>query len=196
ERVVGGCTGGSHPNTIPIEHFRGVSGCCSGTAPQAYAMVWDAATVAEKGAVTVNLFIDKEVPEAKVETEFPNEGKVSVTAKKDCDVRIRIPAWAGERITALRDKAVMPLAWQGNLLSFPGLKKGSKVEIAFPLEDRVETEIAKGTQFDVAWRGSHVVWITPEGPTISLYLRDANRQRLRDIRLKKKTGKITATQQG
>lgn len=196
ERVVGGFTGGSQPNTVPIEHFRGISGCCSGTAPQALALVWDAAVAAKGRAVSVNLWVDKETPEVKVRTDFPSRGRIEVTAKRPCDLSVRVSPWAGSRLSARRDGKAVPALWDGNLLAFTGIEKGSTIEVEHPLEERTTVECLRETNFRVAWRGSHVVWITPEGPPVSLYLRDPERRALREARLTKKATKVTATQQG
>ena len=71
KRMVGGFTGGSEPNSISLQRFRSIAGCCVGTAPTALKEVWDSAITEENGALIVNVPLETYTPPPTFVVVFP-----------------------------------------------------------------------------------------------------------------------------
>ena len=171
KRMKGGFTGGSEPNSISLTRFRSIAGCCVGTAPVALKAVWDNAVTEENGALILNIPFDKETGELSVRSFIPDEGKITLTAKKSCRAGIRKYAWMGDKITyRINEAQVAPQEADG--LSVFSLNEGDCLEITFPLETVEKKETVRGTLYTVYWRGCDVVDITPRGDHVRLYQRN------------------------
>ncbi len=171
-RIVGGFSGGSEPNSISLERFRSVAGCCAGTAPQALAMVWDRAVDEGRGRITVNLPIDKATRRGEVEMGYPNEGYVAVTPRRKADVAIRMFPWMGRRAEGYVGGRPLGFDREGDLAVFRGVTAGSRVELRHPLRTRRTKERVRGKLFTVLWRGPDVVDLMPRGKPLRLYQRE------------------------
>jgi hypothetical protein len=177
-RLVGSFTGNAFPNYIPIQNRRAIAGCCSGIAPQAHYMVWDNIVTFDNGETYINLPIDRTHDAVDVRSFYPNEGRLSVNAKKASNYRVRVPEWAGQRVTALVDERPVPLLWQDNYLVFNGIRAGQTIDLVHRLEDVEKEETCCGTNLTVTWRGSHVIKMLPNPPhaaTIPLFQREPER---------------------
>lgn len=165
KRMVGGFTGGSEPNSISLTRFRSIAGCCVGTAPFALKTAWDNVLTLEDGAFVLNIPCDKETDELSVKSYIPDEGKITLTAKKSVKARFRIYDWMtdGYRIT-LNGSAVSADAVELNC--------GDVLELCFDIETKAVKETVRDTEFTVYWRGCDVVDITPRGDHVRLYQRD------------------------
>lgn len=171
KRVVGGFSGGGEPNSISLLRFRSIAGCCAGTAPQALYLAWKRSSVENNGIITVNLPFDKENEKVKVETGYPNEGWMRVTSGKDCELRIRIFSWMGDKLeTKIAGRPVAPI-WKEGCLRFPEIHKGEMVEIRHKLRTEERREGIRNTEYEVSWRGSDIVEINPPGLPLRLYQR-------------------------
>ena len=188
QRVIGSFTGNGYPHYIPIQNRRAVAGCCTGIAPQAHHMVWQNIVTVEDGSVSINLPIDRKHEAAEVQSFYPNEGRLTVKALKATDYLVRIPEWAGQRITARVDGKAVPLYWEDNYLRFASLRPGQVIELVHRLEEVEVEENCCGTDLTVTWRGSQVVKMLPNPPhaaTIPLYQRNPDRSEIPEGTMKK-----------
>lgn len=176
ERIIGGFTGHAEPNSIPVTNRRAIAGCCSGIAPQAHYLVWKNTVTKKDDAIYVNLLIDHKGSLADVACEYPNEGKVSVMPKESGTVKIRIPKWAGERVSLRIDGRQIPCMWEKNYLVVPDAEAGIEIAISHELQDEEKQEKVAGTEYTLTWRGSTVVKMLPEGRPYRLYVRDPEYQ--------------------
>ncbi|MCR5782043.1 MAG: hypothetical protein K6G90_04825 [Clostridia bacterium] len=170
KRMIGGFTGGSEPNSISLERFRSIAGCCVGTAPTALKTVWDSVITEENGVYTVNIPCDKETEALKLESFLPNRGLIRVTAKKDCSVAFRRYEWMGDVECEIRN-AQCAMKRDGDLLK-TGLKAGNTLDLTFPLRIRKKKENVRGETFTVLWRGCDVIGLLPKGEHVRLFQRD------------------------
>ena len=171
KRMIGGFTGGSEPNSISLQRFRSIAGCCVGTAPTALKTAWDSVITEENGALVVNIPCDKETDEIKLESELPNRGRLRVTAKQDCTVAFRTYGWMGSvQVAKINGDAAAELTDDG--LFRADLKAGDVFELFFPLRTKWVKETVRGTAFRVAWRGCDVVDLLPRGEHVRLFQRD------------------------
>ncbi len=171
KRMVGGFTGGSEPGSISLMRFRSIAGCCVGTAPTALKCIWDNCITDENGIFTVNVPCDRETDELVMKSYIPNDGRVSLTAKKDCKAGFRVYRWLGEEYAlCLNGEKIKAETTDG--IIFTRVKSGDNLELIFKIETIEKKEIVRGTEYTVFWRGCDVVRLTPEGEHIRLYQRD------------------------
>ncbi len=173
KRMIGGFTGGSEPNSISLERFRSIAGCCVGTAPTALRTVWDSVITEENGVYIVNVPCDKETDALKLESFLPNRGTIRITAKKDCATAFRLYDWMGDVQCAICNKQCA-MKRDGGLLKAE-LKAGDVFELSFPLRIRKKKENVRGETFTVLWRGCDVIDLLPRGEHVRLFQRDLSK---------------------
>ena len=180
KRMVGGFTGGSEPNSISLQRFRSIAGCCVGTAPTALKTAWDGVVTEENGVFVVNIPCNKETNEIKLESELPDKGKLRITAKKDCTAAFRLYGWMGKAHLATVKGATADTEQDDEAAEVDfsdgfakaALKARDVFELSFPLRTRWVKETVRGTAFRVAWRGCDVVDMLPRGEHVRLFQRD------------------------
>ena len=202
ERMVGGYAGWSSPVHILAAcetlHWggpelrnktRAFQNCCGGSGTHGFYIAWKNAARFEDGTLSVNLHIDKLLPEAEIRGYQPYKGLLTIDLKRPCKVRVRIPEFVepGEmkvesrndlsanhalsgRATGASGRAVQPRVW-GNYLELGDRQAGQRIEVSYPLPLREETESVgnpgfRQYQYRVAWRGDTVVRLTPVGEAV------------------------------
>ena len=171
KRMVGGFTGGSEPNSISLQRFRSIAGCCVGTAPTALKEVWDNAITEENGVFVVNVPMDKEIDALILSSALPNEGKLSLTAKKACRAGFRLYGWMGDDLAFTINGKPAEVTRDGKTAT-ADLNPGDTLVLTFNVETREEKETVAGRTFTVLWRGCDVVDLLPRGEHVRLYQRD------------------------
>lgn len=171
KRIVGGFTGGSEPNSISLTRFRSIAGCCVGTAPVALKTVWDSAVTSENNAFIVNIPMFKDTSEYTIDSDIPNTGLVSITAKKDMSAGFRIYEWNREYKLKLNGQ-VTDGAVSDDVV-FCSLKAGDTLEMLFDIETVEIKELVQDKEFTVSWRACDVVDISPRGEHVRLYQRNS-----------------------
>jgi len=172
KRVAGGWSGGGEPNSVSLQRFRAVAGCCIGTAPQALQLVWDRIVTSNRKTVTVNLPINRNSRLAKVEIGYPNDFSIRVTAKKPGAYRIRTFDWMGTSLELKKNGKPVPTVFADGCVLFPGVKKGDKLELRHPFKEEKKKETVRGLNLTVTWRGPDVVDMDPPGLPLRLYQRE------------------------
>jgi len=170
KRMMGGFTGGSEPNSISLERFRSIAGCCVGTAPVALKAVWDNVMVDENGISVVTVPCDKETEAYKLSSSIPNEGKITVTAKKAGRYGFRMYGWVKDETFTLNGEEKAPLYTDG--VCYFEMKEGDTAVLSFPIETVAVKQFVRGTDYTVYYRACDVVDITPRGEHVRLYQRD------------------------
>ena len=127
------------------------------------------ATRAETGEVSVNLHFDVETTFATVRSKRAASAMLQVTPKERCDLRLRVPGWAGRdsvRLTA--SGKVLPLTWDGPFLkiSRTDVEAGQAVALEhdLPRHETVEAMVVSHRQFHLNWRGDEVIGCDPKVP--------------------------------
>ena len=158
ERLLGGYTGGSEPNSISLVRFRSIAGCCVGTGPIALGILWDQAVTEENGVTAVNLHIDKETDRWVLTHALPNEGLIRLTAKADLPAAgFRLYDWMGACPLLLRNGSATDgvRTPDGTILYVSGLHAGDTLELRFPLETVERRETGTRTAYTAAGRRPH-----------------------------------------
>ena len=172
ERMVGGFTGGSLPNSISLTKFRSIAGCCAGIAPIAVKMVWDSAVTEKDVLKVVNIPLEKETAEYKLVTDYPEKGNMHLTLKKDGDAAFRRYPYMGKYITVTVDDENAEFTEENGLIVIRNVKAGQTVTLSHAIRTVVRKEHCAGRDYKILWRGCDVIDILPHGEHMRLFQRD------------------------
>ena len=172
ERMVGGFTGGSLPNSISLTKFRSIAGCCAGIAPIAVKMVWDSAITEKDGMKVVNIPLEKETAEYKLVTDYPEKGNMHLTLKNDGDAAFRRYPYMGRNINVTVDGANAEFTEENGLIVIRNVKAGQTVTLSHAIRTVVRKEHCAGRDYKILWRGCDVIDILPHGEHMRLFQRD------------------------
>jgi hypothetical protein len=181
-RMAGGYAGWSSPTHILAARenlcwggpelrgkTRAFQNCCGGSGTHGFFIVWKNASRFDGGMLSVNLHIDKLLPQAEIRCLQPYQGRLTIALKQDCKVRVRIPEFVmPEEMKASSNLGEIKAKVWGNYLELGDRKSGEKIVVSYPLPVRDE-EITIGNpgfqqyQYRVTWKGDTVVRMTPIG---------------------------------
>jgi hypothetical protein len=184
QRMLGGYAGWSSPNhflaakeTLNM-HWGGpelrdktrlFQNCCGGSGTHAFYTAWKNTALFENGCLSVNLHLDKLLPQAEIRGFQPFQGRLTIQLFEDCQVRVCIPEFchpAEMRVFSEGEEI------SGNLLNdsliLGNRNAGEFIEINYPLPIKTE-EIYLGNpgfrlyKYRVTWKGDTVVKMEPVG---------------------------------
>ena len=178
-RMVGGWAGWSSPTHIwsngsgskPTTSggFRAFQNCCGGSGDTALFTAWKNASRVEDGVLSVNMHIDKLLPQAEIRCRQPYHGTLSVALKEACKVRIRVPDFVeAKEVKVNSTKGEVKAAMENGYLELGPRQAGEKIEVTYPVPVK-EEELAIGSpghkqyHYRVTWKGDTVVRMTPIG---------------------------------
>jgi hypothetical protein len=185
-RMVGGYAGWSSPNHILAvretlgahwggqelhDKTRAFQNCCGGSGTHAFFIAWKNAARYHDGVLSVNLHLDKLLPQAEIRSYQPYQGLLTIYLKEACQVRVRIPdfvqpsdLWAEANGTELAGRA-----W-GSYLELGQHPAGTllKLSYALPVSEEEASIGNPGYQqyrYRATWKGDTVVRMQPLGNT-------------------------------
>ena len=176
ERIIGGYTGGSEPNSISINRFRAIAGCCVGTAPIALAILWENTVTKKDGIYTVNVHTEKHTDEYKLTHKMPDEGIISLEMKVEGKAGFRIYPWMGE-VTLTKNGATVKGESTEDGVLYTDVSAGDVLTLLFAIETVVRKEFFAGAEYTEYWRGGDMIDIEPRGEHIRLYQRDNEKEK-------------------
>ena len=153
-RILGAWAGWSSPNHILAcretlnahwggpelkNKVRALQNCCGGSGLLGLFILWKNAARFEAGTLSVNMHIDKKLPQAEIRCEQPYRGLLRIALKADSGVRVRIPEFTSAAKMSVRvNGAELPNAAPsfGNYLELGQLHAGDRIEVAYPLPDQ------------------------------------------------------------
>jgi hypothetical protein len=181
-RLVGAWAGWSSPNHVLAckENLmwggpelrgktRAVQNCCGGSGLHALFILWKNAARFENGCLTVNLHVDKKLPQAEIRGFQPYQGLLRIRLAEPCAVKVRIPDFttpASMRVTA-DGQELTPVVW-GNYLELGVHAAGQVLEVHYSLP-LVTEEVIIGNpgyrpyHYRATWKGDTVVQMDPIG---------------------------------
>jgi hypothetical protein len=187
KRMVGGWAGWSSPTHILAcretldAHWggpelrgktRAFQNCCGGSGAHALFLVWKNASRVADGCLTVNLHIDKALPQAEVRCYQPQKGLLTIALKEPGAVRVRIPEFARpDEVTAEGGSGPLQGRVWGNYLELGPRPAGEMLSIHYSLP-LVSEEVSIGNpgfrqyQYRVTWKGDTVVNMLPLGDEV------------------------------
>jgi hypothetical protein len=185
ERILGAWAGWTSPNHILAAretlnaHWggpelknktRALQNCCGGSGVHALFILWKNASRYEEGVLSVNMHLDKLLPQAEIRCEQPYGGATRITLRQDCAVRLRIPEFtrAADMIVTVNEIEMQAVQVFGNYLELGALTAGDRIAVHYPLPVTSE-EIAVSNpgfrqwRYRVTWKGDTVVRMEPLG---------------------------------
>jgi hypothetical protein len=177
KQFLGGFAGGN-PTAIELTD---IAACCSVNGAQGFAYAWHGITRFADGVATVNLLLNRASAWMDIDSYLPYEGKVVLHNKEAHTASVRIPAWVDlDRVRCwVNDKAAQP-ARVGHALLFQQLKPKDDIRLEFPVPSRIDTYTIFGKKYQVRFRGSTVVDITPPDPNPRRYVLYYGREKMKD----------------
>jgi hypothetical protein len=163
---------------------RAFQNCCGGSGTHGLFIAWKNAARFDGGVLSINMHIDKLLPQAEIRCYQPYQGKLTIALKQDAKVRVRIPEFvvASQIKATSNGAAVQPQVW-GNYVDLGDRKAGEKIEVEYPLSGREES-IAVGNagfrqyRYRVTWKGDTVVRLTPVGEQVKTAYSDFDKKQV------------------
>ena len=179
QRVVGSYAGWSSPTQILASKetliwwggpeirgkVRALQNCCGGSGTHAYYIAWKNASRVHDGVLSVNLHLDKLLPEAEIRCFQPYEGLTTLRMRQSCQVRVRIPGFVPEgAFTVTRDGEPLAFRAFGNYALLGEQPAGCLIEARYPMPAHETTETignpaGRKYTYKAVWRGDTVVRI-------------------------------------
>ena len=188
DRVAARQLGGfaSRPALNDAFHLDGTSlmQCCNAAGTRGiydlwrYAVEETPAADGEPPCEMVNLRFSVDTPAIRVVSHEPREGRLDITARRTCQVMVRLPAGAGEALCATTGKgsqSVRALPIRDAYAAF-ALLQGEQAQLHYPLAERVahyEVGMAeRSARCTGYWRGEALMRVDPPGAFYPLYQRE------------------------
>lgn len=184
ERMIGGYAGWSSPTHILAaketlnahwggpelrDKTRAFQNCCGGSGTHAFFIVWKNAARFAEGTLSVNLHMDKLLPQAEIRGYQPYQGLLTIRLREACRVRVRIPEFVApyEMQVASDRGEVKARAW-GNYLELGEHLAGETLQVRYPLPVWEEESVIgnpgfRQYRYRVTWKGDTVVKMEPLG---------------------------------
>ena len=137
------------------------SSCCNGNCSRMLYYIWDNVVTDKDDSLWVNLHLNRASPCADVDSWLPYKGRVLITMKTAKDnVLVRIPEWTDRgQVNCTINGKNAAARWSGNYVNVGGAKRGDRIIIEFPIQQRTVT--AAMPLIDREQKGEEV-WITKE----------------------------------
>ena len=165
------CGGYGGKKTESIMH------CCTGNATRAIYYAWESILDFADGKLRVELLLNRASKWADVDSYIPNEGRVEVSVKEDCDVSVRMPQWATPpEVHCTVDEQVRPLAFDKRYAEIGPVESGQKVVVTFPIWEELRIMDVAAKTYHSIFRGNEMVRIDPPGTVGPLYQRSDYRR--------------------
>jgi hypothetical protein len=179
KRMLGGYAGWSAPNHILAYcetliwggpelrgKIRAFQNCCGGSGTHAFFIAWKNSARYDNGCLTVNLHIDKLLPQAEIRSYQPYQGLLTIQLKRHVMSRFAFRNLSNRRNLKLSEYGRIK-TW-GNFLDLGHRQAGETIRISYPLPVYQE-EISIGNpgfrqyHYRVTWKGDTVVKMEPLG---------------------------------
>jgi hypothetical protein len=149
-------------------------GCCRYAGVSALHAGWRDAMVYDEGTLRVNFFLNRESPEAVMQTRLPSAGEAALELRKPTRVLVRVPAWleAPEMVLeagARRVRAADILDPTQRYADLGGLAASTRIDVRFPTSERVTEERIGAQNYTVRWRGNYVSGMRPSGRYLPIF---------------------------
>jgi hypothetical protein len=160
QRFMGGF-GNASPNGVP-HHLCDLAGCCTANGSEALYYAWYGITRYDRRVATVNLFLNRASPWMDVDSYLPYEGKVVLHNKEAQKAMVRIPGWldVSQVKTSVDGNLVHP-PLAGRYLVIDNLKPKDEIRLEFPVTEEKDKYTIDGKAYEVTFRGSSLVDISP-----------------------------------
>jgi hypothetical protein len=177
ERVLGSFASWATANDWYIDGQPGTTFCCIGNGARALYYVWDKMIGFKNGTLSLHLLLNRASAWADVDSYIPYEGRVDVTLKTPCNLKMRIPEWVSPGdVSAEVDGTHRQLAFQGRYALLGYVEAGSLATLTFPISERVVNTTIGNIPYTLTIKGNDVVAIDPPGKWNPFYQRSQYRE--------------------
>ena len=127
---------------------------------------WNDAMTFTNGQLRIHYFLNRRSAQAAMTTQQPLSGQAEIVLQEPAEMLIRVPTWLQPaQLSFMVDgqprKAVSQLVPSDHYLNLGRLAAKAKIEVRFPLEERVAHERIAGRRYRILWRGNYVVQLGP-----------------------------------
>ncbi len=153
-------------------------GCCPPEGMRSVYYAWKNAQHSNENGVTVYIPVDSETDSAKVETNLPNEAKITVTMKISAPLKVRVPTWVDRKSVSLivngKEANFIFGGTANNYICTEKLKCGDIATVEYTLVDfyqkvTVNYHGLEPKDYTYHWVGNSVASVTPNGKYMPLY---------------------------
>lgn len=144
----------------------GLEACCTGSAVMALREVQRSAVSLRNGTLWVDLPLTLRSPLADIQSFEPSEGFLTITVRAAGPLAVRLTEPAN---AVAVDGVPRAFVHDAGVLRLETLGAGSRVEIRYPLAERLETRLAGGLAVTARWRGATVVSLDPPGERYPIF---------------------------
>ena len=143
-----------------------MGGCCMYSGVIALYTGWCDAMTFSDGQLRINYFLNRQSPYAAMTTQQPLSGEAEIVLRQPADVLIRLPVWlTPQQLSITVDGCPVKVADcldpTKHYMALGRLTSGARIQIRFPLEERVTNERFGGRSYRALWRGNYVVQLGP-----------------------------------
>jgi hypothetical protein len=149
---------------------RAFQNCCGGSGIHALFLAWKNVARFENGTLSVNLHIDKLLPQAEIRGYQPFKGLLTIQLKHSCGVRVRVPDFVEPKDMKIEvtGAKLQPKVF-GNYLELRQHAQGNILRITYPHPLTTEEAVIGNASFRhyryrVTWKGDTVIRMKPLGP--------------------------------
>jgi hypothetical protein len=135
-------------------------------------MVWDRAVTQKEGRLCVNIPLDKQTDDYKLESAYPERGQMALMVKHDAKICFRMYPFMKGGINVCVDGKEAAFEMHDGLVCIGEVKAGQKVTLSHPIRSALKKERCAGREYKVLWRGCDVIDILPHGEHLRLFQRD------------------------
>ncbi len=183
KRMIGGYAGWSSPTHVLAyeetltwwggaelkNKIRAFQNCCGGSGTHAFFIAWKNSARFENEMLSINLHLDKLLPQAEIRCYQPFDGLLTIHLKQSCHVQVRIPDFVSPQQLKIESdhQEIKPVVW-GNFVKLGHRKAGEVIKISYPLAVFTEKESIGNAGFrqypyQITWKGDTVIKIEPLG---------------------------------
>jgi hypothetical protein len=147
---------------------RAVQNCCGGSGVHGLFILWKNASAYSKGELSVNMHIDKLLPEAEIRCFQPWQGLLTVQLRSACTrVKIRMPDFADSAAIRVRvNDTPKDFSIRDGFAEIASPDMSDRIEMHYPLVERRE-KVSVGNpgfrqwKYGVTWKGDTVIDLQP-----------------------------------
>jgi len=135
-------------------------------AADALCEVWRAIAGQDSAGIRVNLLLDVEADDIRVESLLPREGRVEISNRSGRNVFVRVPRWVSRCDVSLSaDGAAQPVRCTGGYLR----ASGKNIAVCFPVREERTVESVAYKRYMIDWRGDQIVGMWPAGRFLPMF---------------------------
>ena len=177
ERNVGGYTGSSKANDWGGP---GILHCCTGNGTRTIYYIWQHILDYADGHLRINMLLNRAAATVDVHSYIPYQGQVDLKIKTDCkSVSVHAPEWietGSDEILVTVDGVPRTFSWEGRYIDLGSARRGTTVEVVFPISERRVKETIGGIGYTLVVKGNSVVYINPPSTNCPFYRRPHYRE--------------------